>query len=71
MGYSFGNWESQLDSYLTTPPEDEPVLKCDECEDGIYLGDRYYHIDGENLCRDCALEWLEDNSRTAGEEEGE
>ena len=73
MSYSFsGSWEQQLDHYLTTPPEDKPMLNCDKCGDGIYCGERYYYLDWEYLCRDCALDWLEDNSRTAGEgEEGE
>lgn len=61
MGYSFDpKFEQQLDHYLTTPPEpDESDLMCDECQDSFSVGDTYYLIDDQKLCKGCALEWLE------------
>lgn len=43
------------------PPEPNPVLYCDKCGDGIYEGDAYYKIDGNNVCDNC----LENYRRTA------
>lgn len=71
MGYTFGaSWETQLDHYLTTPPEDEyePKFFCDKCERGLFSGEKYYLLDGENLCPDCAEEWLEETSRFVQDE---
>ena len=65
-------WKQSLDRWLTTPPDDEETeLYCDDedCHDPIYPGDEYYVIDGMNLCRECALKWLDGRVQTATEEE--
>lgn len=37
------------------PNADEPipVKTCGWCENGIYEGDEYYRLDGEDVCTDC------------------
>ena len=41
-------------------------ITCDRCggkiykRDEFYDGDSYYEIEGQNLCEDCAVVWLED-----------
>lgn len=40
---------------------DKPVLYCDQCKEPIYVEDDYYHIDFQNLCLDCFLEYADAN----------
>lgn len=30
-----------------------PALECEECGEGIYLGDRFYSIEGVSICTTC------------------
>lgn len=41
------------DEWKTTPPEPNPVLKCDFCGRELFEGDFVYTICGENFCEDC------------------
>lgn len=38
---------------------DEPILHCDCCGEGIYEGDEFWDIKGEIHCRDCIEEMKE------------
>ena len=62
MSFSFGgSWEHSCDVWKTTPPEPaESKFKCDKCGEEFYPDDPVYECDCENLCKDCALEWLND-----------
>ena len=33
--------------------EEQPKLRCDQCDKPIYEGDLYYYIDEEYFCEDC------------------
>ncbi len=66
------DWTKSLDRWLTTPPEEkESLLYCDneDCGEPFYPGDEVYEIEGVNLCKECALKWLEEQARVATEEE--
>lgn len=41
--------------------------RCDMCENPIYYGEEYFHMNGTTLCLDngCAQEWLENHCHTA------
>lgn len=41
------------DQWKTTPPEQNPVAKCDSCGCDLYEGDYLYTIDEEQLCEEC------------------
>lgn len=41
------------DEWKTTPPEPEPVARCDCCGCDLYEGDYLYTVYGEYLCEDC------------------
>lgn len=56
MSYGFsGNWETELDRYLTNDPreDEEPVHVCYECEDGIYEGETCYKVGDKYFCKNC------------------
>lgn len=69
MGLGSPALDSAYDIWKTTPPEDrESNLKCVECKDEIYPGERIYRLEDEVYCRDCAREWLENHSEEATED---
>lgn len=56
MSYSFTNdWVHDLDRWLTTDPRDEedPIITCSNCGEGIYEGETYYKVAGNAYCTDC------------------
>lgn len=64
MSYGFsGNWEAELDRYLTTDPRDdaEPVCTCEFCGADIYEGETAYNINDTIICEKC----VEDSRFTA------
>lgn len=55
------SWEHSYDKWKTTPPEpQESNFKCDRCGEEFYPDDQVYECDCENLCKECAVEWLND-----------
>lgn len=71
MAYSFDpDMSKRFDDWLTTPPEsEESVFKCDHCKEPFFPNDEYYTIEGENLCYECAFEWLKSMCHTADEDQ--
>lgn len=64
--------DASLDRWLTTPPEDSERssnLKCSMCGNDIYLDEDYYVIEDDNMCEDCAREWLDEHRKTADYED--
>ena len=62
MSYEIGgNWQRELDRYLTENPRDdeEPVRICANCKEGIYEGETYYKVDGKAYCADCIDDFRE------------
>lgn len=35
------------------PPEPDPILHCGKCGNGIYEGEFYFRIDGDDICETC------------------
>ena len=67
MGFSFtGSWVHDLDRWLTTDPrsEEEPILECSECEEGIFEGEDYYQIGDECYCEECIAKFKKVAERT-------
>ena len=62
-------WQASYDRMLANPPEEDSKFHCDHCGEPIFPEERYYDVEGEYLCRECALEWLEDQYRFATEEQ--
>lgn len=48
-------------------PEIEPYCQCDMCGEPIYDGEDYWDINGDIVCEDCLLEYMQCFKRTAGE----
>ena len=66
------DWKMSLDKYLTNPPDDpESHLHCDgdKCRWTFIPEDKVYRIEELNLCRECALKWLEERAEIVTEEE--
>lgn len=43
-----------IDRYITLQPEEDgPVMLCDDCSEGIYVGDPYYNVNGKCICQAC------------------
>lgn len=62
--------DHKLDRYLTEEPEPkETIFKCEQCGMEIYPSEEYYTIEGENLCGECAAEWLDSMRKIATEDE--
>lgn len=36
----------------------KPVLSCDECGEDIYPGEIYYKIDGDCICEECIVRYM-------------
>ena len=63
-------WQHDLDRWLTTPPdEDDTDFHCDKCDKPFYPDDKYYEIEGDCICEECAQEWLESQVSRATEEQ--
>lgn len=56
MPNDYGLGDAEYSRDMMNPPEYEPNLPCDHCGKGIYEGEEYYSINGENLCEDCVSE---------------
>ena len=70
MGLGSRELDAALDRYLTEPPEQqETKFTCDKCGFEFYPGDTYYELEGERLCEECSREWLEQQCKTATEEQ--
>ena len=41
------------------PPEPTVALYCDNCGNEIYVGEDYWDINGDRICRDCLDDWLD------------
>ena len=46
------SWESDLDRWLTTPPDDSEPVKYDEFDNPIYENDEFYDINGWIISED-------------------
>lgn len=44
---------NSLEANLSPPDEEGPVYHCAWGEEGIFVGDEYYDIDGEHICVSC------------------
>lgn len=63
------SWQRDLDKWLTTPPEEpESKFYCDHCGEPMFPEEKYYKIEDENLCPDCARTWLDDQWHFVTEE---
>jgi hypothetical protein len=63
------DWQWSLDKMLANPPDDpDSHFKCDQCGEVFLPGDRFYQLEGENLCYRCASSWLDDQSEYATED---
>ena len=55
------DWEYEYDKMLANPPEPkESRFKCDKCGRPFQTDDRVYECDCDNLCEECAYDWLND-----------
>jgi len=43
----------ECDGCMNCHEDADPKMLCDKCSEGIYEGDGYYALDGENVCSDC------------------
>lgn len=59
--------DASYDKWRTTPDEPESNFKCDRCKQDIFPDEPYYEVEGDNLCPDCAKDWLEEQKCYAKE----
>ena len=60
----------EYDEWKTTPPErKESAFKCTCCGEELYPDDKYWDIEGEHYCYECATDWFNDNWRYVTEEQ--
>lgn len=58
------------DRWKTTPPDEpESNFTCECCGDFFLPDDKVYDIEGEEMCEECAKEWLERQVHLATEDE--
>ena len=63
------DWQHELDEMLANPPEGrESKFKCEHCGDPLFPDEKYYEIEDEKMCPDCARSWLEDQWHFVTEE---
>ena len=61
--------DASYDRWKTTPPEElETHFKCERCGFEFYPGDKFYDCEGYNFCRECAIEWIDEQAQTATED---
>lgn len=66
MDSSFNRAQAAYDAQ--EPPEGEVFTTCDQCNQEIFMGEYFYHIDNEDICIDCLNDWAEQFKEIAGEE---
>lgn len=40
------------------PQDKRYEIECDDCQNGILNGEKYYHINGKNICERCMTEYV-------------
>ena len=63
--------DAAYDRWKTESPYDlekESKCKCERCGLELYPGDKFYDCEGYNFCRECAVEWINEQEQTVTEE---